>query len=125
VNTVDPTCALCKQPVGPGAASHAVRGKVICEACRRLVVAAEPRQVLPYADAGTRRRRWLLPAAGALGAVLLLVLALTFVARQAAVQRARAEEMRALLAERQARLAAQQAVAAQMRAQRPATAPVE
>jgi hypothetical protein len=125
VNTNESTCALCDQPIESGAASHTVRGKSICEACRRLVLSVEPRLVLPYADGGRRRRRWLLPAAGAMCAALLLALIVFFFARQAAIRRAQEQQIRALVAEEQAVLAARQSVLAGAQAQRPATGPVE
>ena len=108
MNSPAPSCALCDRTIDGATTAHAVHGKLVCEACRRLVLACEPRQVLPYADREVRRRRrWLLPAAVA-AVVVVLAFALLLAARTAAVQRARAEEMRALAAERQARAAAVQ-----------------
>ena len=107
---MDPTpqrCALCDQAVGGAAAACAVHGRLVCEACRGLVVAGAPRRVLPYAGPRPgRRRRWLLVVGAA---VPLLVVVLMLVARNAAEQRARAAEMRAVAAEQQARMAALQA----------------
>jgi hypothetical protein len=107
--------------VGGAEPAHAVHGKLVCEACRRLVSALEPRRVLPYADVTGRRRRWVWPAvaAGALLALLLAVMLLV-TAQRAAVQRARAEEMRALAAEAQARAAAAAAALARPPQTRPA-----
>src|SRR5687767_14419622 len=51
------TCALCGKAVGGAEPAHAVRDKVVCEECRRLVVATEPLPVLPYAGGAGRGRR--------------------------------------------------------------------
>lgn len=121
MNSGDARCALCESTIDRAAAAHAVGGRFICEACRRLVLASEPRLVLPYADHGPpRRRRWLLPLVVAM-AVMAVLFSLLFVARNAAVRQARAAQMRALVAEQNARAAA--AAAAQARVA--ATQPVE
>ena len=121
---MDPTpqrCALCDQAVGGAAAACAVHGRLVCEACRGLVVAGEPRRVLPYAGPRPgRRRRWLFVVGVA---VPLLVVVMMLVARNAAEQRARAAEMRALAADRQAKTAALQALQAAARQRPPATQP--
>jgi hypothetical protein len=93
---------------------------MICEACRRLVVGLEPRAVLPYAEAGIlRRRRWVWPALAAAAVVVGLVVSLLWAAQRAAVERARAEQMRAIAAEQRA-LAAAAAVRARLAATQPA-----
>jgi len=114
IHAVEPlttACALCGKDVGGAEPAHVVHDKVVCEACRRVVSALQPRRVLPYADQSVRRRRWVWPtvAAGALLALLFIVM--LFVTAQRAAQRARAEEMRALAAEAQARAAAEVAAA--------------
>jgi hypothetical protein len=124
VNRTDLTCALCEQPIDPAAPAHAVRDKVVCEACRQMVAAVGPRQVLPYAHPGTRRRL-VLPVLGALCAVLLLAAVVRFFVVQAQARRARDAEMRALLAQQQAVLAAQRAAWAPVQAQRPTTGPMQ
>ena len=100
------TCALCGRTVGGAEPAHAVRDKSVCEACRRLVSALEPRTVLPYAHPGERRRRWVWPTVAAVGVVLALAAGALVTARSVAIERARAQEMRALMAEAQARIAA-------------------
>ena len=118
MNSPAPSCALCDRTIDDAATAHAVRGRFICEACTRLVLASEPRQVLPYADQGlTRRRRRLLPAFAAI-AVVALLFSLLLIARNTAERQARAEQMRALIAEQNAR-------AAGVRARLPATQPGE
>ena len=99
-------CALCDRAIDGGGPAHAVGGKFICEACRQIVLAGGPRHVLPYAGGGpARHRRWLLPSLAAI-VVAALLLSLLFMARIAAVQRARAAELRALIAQQNARAAA-------------------
>ena len=114
-------CALCGKAVGGDEPAHAVRDKVICEECRRLVSASGPRQVLPYAGHGARRRRWLWPAIAAAVVVAALLSSLFLTARHAAVERARAAEMRALAA--QQRALAEVVAAAADQARRAATQP--
>jgi hypothetical protein len=105
-----PTCALCGKTVGGDEPAHAVRDKVICEECRRLVLATGPRPVLAYAGGGGRRRRWVWPAVAAGVFVAGVLVSLVFTAQHAA-ERARAEQMRALLAEQRARAAVMSALA--------------
>ena len=101
------TCALCGEAVGDAEPAHAVRGKVVCQACRRLVLASEPRQVLPYAGPAGRRRRWLWTAVAAAVVVTILCTSLLLInERRAAIQRVRFEEMRAIQAEARAKAAA-------------------
>jgi hypothetical protein len=112
-------CALCGQAPDRAELAHVVRDKTICEACRRAVAGLEPRAVLPYADADSGRRRgWVWPAVVA-AVVAMLLVSLLWTAQRAAVNRARAEQMRAIAAEQQARAAAA-AVRAKLAATRPA-----
>ena len=111
-NTVDtpaPSCALCGKSLGGGETAHAVRDKFICGECRRLALATEPRPVLPYADRPISRRRWLWPAVAAAALAAAIAASLLLTAQRTAVARARAEQLRALAAEKQARAAAEAA----------------
>ena len=113
------TCALCGKAVEGDEPAHAVHDKVICEACRGLVLVSGPRPVLPYADRGGRRRRWMWPAV-ATAVAAAVIMSLVFTAQRAAVERARAEQLRALAAEQRARADAEAA-----RARRAETRPAE
>ena len=131
MNLTAPTCALCGKTVGGAEPAHAVRDKVVCEECRSLVAATGPRPVLTYAGGAGRRRRRVWPAVAA-GVFVAAVLALVaFTAQRAAVERARAEQMRALAAEQRARaevvsaLAKAKADADAARARRAETRPAE
>ena len=118
MNTSAPTCALCGRAVGDGEAARAVRDKFVCGECRRLVLATEPAPVLPYADRAVRRRRWLWPAVAAAALALAIAASLLITAQRVAMTRAREAQMRALLAEAQARAVAesQARAVAEMRA---------
>ena len=107
------TCALCGKTVGGAEPAHAVRDKVICEECRGLVLATGPLPVLAYAGGAGRRRHWVWAAVAACLFVLALLASLVFTARRAAVERARAEQIRAMVAEQ---LSIAEAVAAKARA---------
>lgn len=120
VDTPDPSCALCGKSVGVGETAHAVRGKFICGDCRRVVLATEPRPVLPYADRPLPRRRWLWPAVAAAALAAAIAASLLLTAQRTAVGRAQAEQLRALAAEKQAKAAAEAA-----RARAAETRPVE
>src|SRR5688500_18949760 len=106
-----PTCALCGKTVGGAEPAHAVGDKVVCEECRRLVLAAGPRPVLAYAGGDGRRRRWVWAVLAAGVFVAAVLVSVVFIAQRAAVERARAEQMRALLAEQQAKAAVMSAQA--------------
>ena len=107
VETPSITCALCGEAVGDVEPAHAVRGKVVCQSCRRLVLASEPRRVLPYAGPAGRRRRWLWTVVAAAVVVIILSTSLLLInERRVAIERARVEEMRALAAEARAKAAA-------------------
>jgi len=103
------TCALCGNAVNDPGRAAAVRDKLVCGECRRVVSASEPVRVLPYAGRETRWRQWLWPTA--VTALLLLATLLMTAQRHAAVARARAQEMRALAAEARAQAVAAAAAA--------------
>jgi hypothetical protein len=109
MNSPRESCALCGHSICGSEPAHAVQDKVICDACRRAVAGLGPRPVLPYAGPGARRRRWAWPAIAVAAGVVVLGALLLLGARRVAVERARAEAMRALAARQQATTAAVQA----------------